>query len=52
MPALLEITVSSRTPESRMASISAVGMPQRPKPPDMIVMPSRSTPASAAAASG
>ena len=52
MPALLETTVRSLTPESRIASISASGMPQRPKPPDMIVMPSRSTPARAASALG
>jgi hypothetical protein len=44
--------VRSRTPLSRIASISTVGTPQRPKPPDRMVMPSRSTPASAALASG
>ena len=32
-PALFEITVRSLTPESRIASISASGMPHRPKPP-------------------
>ena len=52
MPALLEMMVRSFTPLSRIASISALGMPHRPKPPDMIVMPSRSTPARAAVASG
>ena len=52
MPALLEMTVSPVTPLSRIAAIRAEGMPHRPKPPDMIVMPSFSTPASAAAASG
>src|SRR4029078_5306225 len=40
------------TPESRMAWISVSGMPHRPKPPAMIIMPSLSTPASAALASG
>ena len=49
-PALFETTVRSFTPDSRMASISTEGMPHRPNPPDMIVMPSRSTPASASAA--
>src|SRR6185437_11772552 len=52
MPALLETIVRFFTPLSRIASISAVGMPHRPKPPDMIVMPSRSSPARAAFASG
>src|SRR6185312_243123 len=52
MPALLEMIVSSFTPLSRIASISADGMPHRPNPPDMIVMPSLSTPARAAFASG
>ena len=46
------MTVRSFTPDARIASISADGMPHRPKPPDMMVMPSRSSPASAAAASG
>ena len=36
----------------RIASISVSGMPHRPKPPDMIVMPSFSRPANALRASG
>ena len=52
MPALLEMMVRSFTPLSRIASISAAGMPHSPKPPDMIDMPSRSRPAKAAFASG
>ena len=52
MPALLEMMVRSFTPLSRIASISAAGMPHRPNPPDMIVMPSCSRPASAVCASG
>src|SRR3954468_9620916 len=52
MPALLEITVRPLTPLSRMASISVSGMPQRPKPPAMIVISSFRNPASAEAASG
>jgi hypothetical protein len=44
MPALLDTTVRSFTPLSRTASISTAGMPHRPKPPDMMVMPSRSRP--------
>src|SRR3954466_12955357 len=50
-PALLEITVRLRTPESRSARIRFSGMPHRPKPPDITVMPSRVSPASAAFAS-
>ncbi len=38
--------------EGALASINAAGMPQRPKPPEWIIMPSRSTPASAASALG
>ena len=45
MPALLEMMVSPFTPLSRIASISAAGMPHRPNPPDMIVMSSRNSPA-------
>jgi hypothetical protein len=52
MPALLEMIVRSLTPEVRIASISASGMPHRPNPPDMMVMPSRKMPASAASESG
>ena len=52
MPALLEMMVRFFTPLSRIASISAEGMPHSPNPPDMIVMPSRSRPARAAFASG
>ncbi len=52
MPALFETTVRLPTPASRIASISAAAMPQSPKPPDMIIMPSRSTPARAASALG
>jgi len=51
IPALLEMTVRSFTPLARIASINALGMPHSPNPPDMIVMPSRNTPASAASAS-
>ena len=50
-PQLLEITVKPFTPASRMAGIRFSGLPDRPKPPDMIVMPSNSTPFSAAPAS-
>ena len=50
-PALLEITVRSLAPERRTASISASGMPQSPKPPDITTMPSASNPAMASAAS-
>jgi len=39
-PALFEMTVSSLAPEASMPAINASGMPQRPKPPDMMVMPS------------
>jgi hypothetical protein len=39
-------------PDSRSAAISFSGMPHRPNPPAMIIIPSCSSPASAAAASG
>src|SRR5438270_11098130 len=52
MPALFEMTVKPVTPELRIAPISPSGIPQRPNPPDITVMPSRSRPASAAWASG
>jgi hypothetical protein len=51
MPALLDTTVRSFTPLSLIASIRLAGMPHRPKPPAMMVMPSRSTPLNAAVAS-
>jgi hypothetical protein len=47
---LFEAMVRFFTPESRIAAISSSGMPQRPKPPAAMVMPSKSTPSSAAAA--
>jgi hypothetical protein len=43
-PALLEMTVRSFTPLSRRASISASGMPHRPKPPTASSWPSATTP--------
>ena len=52
MPALFDTQVRFFTPESRIASISVSGMPHRPNPPAMIIMPSLSTPASADLASG
>ncbi|GJE59589.1 hypothetical protein MPOCJGCO_1685 [Methylobacterium trifolii] len=52
MPALFETMVRPLTPEARTASISASGMPQRPKPPHISIIPSRSNPASAAVGSG
>src|SRR6202522_4051266 len=51
-PALLEITVRFLTPASRMASDRVSAMPQRPKPPDMIIMPSLRMPSRADLASG
>ena len=42
LPALFETSVRSRTPRSTTPRISASGFPERPKPPTMIVMPSRS----------
>src|SRR6516225_3339950 len=51
-PALLETTVRFFTPESRIASDRVSAMPQRPKPPDMIIMPSLRIPSSADLASG
>src|SRR4051794_40953773 len=44
--------VRSFTPEATMASISRSGMPQRPKPPAAIVIPSKSRPSRAASALG
>src|ERR1700747_2009021 len=51
-PALLETTVRFFTPESRIASDRVSAIPQRPKPPDMIIMPSLRRPSSADLASG
>ena len=45
-------TVRFFTPESRIASDRVSAMPQRPKPPDMIIMPSLRRPSSADLASG
>ena len=39
---MFETSVRSRTPRSTTPRISASGLPDRPKPPTMIVMPSRS----------
>src|SRR5262252_5879814 len=50
-PALLDTTVRFFTPDSRIATISVSGMPHRPKPPAMTIMPSLRRPASAAVAS-
>ena len=56
MPSRPSSTASERvspvTPASRIASISRSGMPHRPKPPAHSVMPSNSSPSSAAAALG
>jgi hypothetical protein len=41
-------SVSPVTPDARIVSIRALGMPHSPKPPDMMVMPSRNTSANAA----
>ncbi|CLA33019.1 Uncharacterised protein [Mycobacterium tuberculosis] len=51
-PALFDTTVRFLTPLSRKASDRTSAMPQRPKPPDMIIMPSFTTPSSADFASG
>src|SRR6266481_4772942 len=51
-PALLPTIVRPFAPLSRNATIRFSGMPQRPKPPAAIVMPSWSRPASAASALG
>jgi hypothetical protein len=50
-PALFEATVRSLTPASRIAAIRSSGMPQRPKPPAAMVMPSNRSPSSASAPS-
>src|SRR3546814_6608579 len=41
------MTVRSLTPLRRISSINVSGMPQRPKPPAAIVIPSKSRPARA-----
>ncbi|MNW09292.1 hypothetical protein D3C71_2062540 [compost metagenome] len=51
-PALFEITVRSFVPAARISGIRLSGLPDRPKPPDMMVMPSNSTPSSAAFGDG
>src|SRR5258707_15684549 len=51
-PALLPAMVSSFTPLSTNAAIRFSGMPQRPKPPAAMVMPSFSSPPRADFASG
>src|SRR5260370_32439593 len=50
-PALFETTVRPFTPESRKARVSASGMPESPKPPAWMIMPSFRIPASADLAS-
>ena len=52
MPALFDTQVRFFTPESRKALISVSGMPHRPNPPAMTIMPSFNMPASADLASG
>src|SRR5271154_6661231 len=42
LPALFETSVSSFTPRSTTPRINASGLPDSPKPPTRIVMPSRS----------
>ena len=49
-PALLETKVRFFAPLSRTASIKVSGMPQRPKPPAISIMPSLTSPAIASAA--
>jgi hypothetical protein len=46
-PILLDTIARSRTPLSRTASIRSRGMPQSPKPPTAIVIPSRTRSATA-----
>jgi hypothetical protein len=43
-PALLETMVRLRTPDRRTSGVRLSGFPLRAKPPDMMVMPSRSMP--------
>ncbi|WP_354067838.1 hypothetical protein [Caulobacter sp. 1776] len=45
------MTVRSFVPASRIAAIRFSGIPQRPNPPAMMVMPSNSSPARASTAS-
>jgi hypothetical protein len=47
-PALFEMMVRFFTPAARTSGIRLSGLPESPKPPDMIVIPSRSSPPSAA----
>src|SRR3546814_13090445 len=49
-PQLFEITVKPITPWRATASIKVSGLPTRPKPPDMIVMPSLNSPDKACSA--
>src|SRR3546814_20599247 len=49
-PQLFEITVKPLTPWRATASIKVSGLPTRPKPPDMIVMPSLKSPDKACSA--
>jgi hypothetical protein len=42
-PQLFEMTVSLFTPASRIAAIRLSGLPERPNPPDVIVIASNST---------
>ena len=51
-PNTVQVMRQNASPEARIASMSASGMPHRPKPPDMMTMPSRSRPANAASALG
>src|SRR5262245_23256543 len=51
-PALFDTTVSPCTPDSHNATIRFSGMPHRPKPPHITLIPSRTTSASAACALG
>jgi hypothetical protein len=46
------MTVRFFTPDRLIAGIKFSGIPERPKPPAMIVMPSNSSPSRAASASG
>src|SRR6185312_4345814 len=50
-PQLLEITVRFLTPFSFRAATRFSALPESPKPPDITVMPSNTTPSSADAAS-
>src|SRR3546814_962275 len=52
IPALFEAIVRSLTPEAWIASIRRSGTPHSPNPPAHTIIPSNSTPSSAALASG